>query len=220
VQVAVRLGHTDRYTVYTSDGKSSVTRGDHVPATATVVLAHSEIDYTDRSSAIRGGSRTGPGMIALALARRSGPIAAALPSPVEPPPPPPPTGGATTSRHTRLGYFRTTKFHDDIFAGRDEVEIFGSVYGLHPECTWRTDVGPNTDYYLDLANSFSTIATAIPWGTVSLHLRAFEDDDGRCVHRSSDDWYGSTSVKFEHYGIVVGTSNPGHIAVRVHSVDP
>jgi hypothetical protein len=221
VQVAVRIGHSERYTVYGMDGRSSVTRGDHIPPVATLVLAESEIDYTDRESAIRGGSLTGPGML-LAQARRAGPGAMALPPPEEPPPPPPPTGGVNTTRHTRLGYFRTTRYHDDVFGGRDEVEIFGllSGGGGYARCTWRTDVRPNTDYYMDLANAFTTISTAVPWGTGTLYLRAFEDDDDRCVVRSSDDRYGDTSIRIDNYGIILGTSNPGDIAVRVHSVIP
>lgn len=220
VQVAVRIGHSDDYTVYAMDGSASSSRGDRMPSIATLVLAASEIDYADRPSAVRGGSRTGPGMQAAQQALQFGIGNQALPPPDEPPPPPPPTGGATTSRHTRLGYFRTTRFHDDIFGGRDEVEIFGSVAGVGASCTWRADVGPNTDYFLDLSNPFYTIAKAIPWGTATVFIRAMEDDDDRCVLRSSDDNYGSTFLKIDQYGTVVGTSNPGHIALRVHSVVP
>jgi hypothetical protein len=218
VQVAVRIGHGDTYTLYSTDGTASVSRGDQIPATATLVLAVSEIDYSDLPSAVRGGSRTGPGM--LALAQRYEISATALPPPYEPPPPPPPSGGATTSRHTRLGSFRTTRYHDDFLGGHDEVEIYGSVHGGFKECTWRTDVSPNRDYFLDVASSFSTIATAIPWGTATVFIEAFEDDDGRCVRRSSDDRYGSTFLNINQYETMFGTSNPGHIAVRVHSVLP
>lgn len=222
VQVAVRIGHSDMYTVYTMDGAASSSRGDHVPAVATLVLAPSEIDYGDLSSAVRGGSRTGPGMeIRLAAERAGSAIGTlALPQPPPPPPPPPPTGGANTARHTRLSYFKTTRYHDDWFGGNDEVEIFGSVYGGYQECTWRTDVSPNRDYYMDVANSFSTIATAIPWGTATLFIEAFEDDDGRCVRRPSDDRYGSTFLSIDQYGGTFGTSNPGHIAVNVYSKVP
>jgi hypothetical protein len=219
IQVAVRIGHTARYTLYTTNGRATVTRGDYVPGTATLVLARSEIDYSDHPSAVRGGSRTGAGMQVQAAPQSSRLGTMALPVPYEPPPPPP-TGGATTSRHTRLSYFRTTRYHDDWFGGNDEAEIYGSVPGGYNDCTWRTDVQPNRDYYLDLANSFWTIAPAIPWGTTTVFIEAFEDDDARCVRRSSDDRYGSTFLKIDHYATIVGTSNPGHIAVRVHSVVP
>lgn len=220
VQVAVRIGHSDRYTLYSMDGTASATRGDRVPSIATLVLAPSEIDYSHLPSALRGGSQTGPGMLAQARAQQSGPGATALPPPPEPPPPPPPTGGANSSRHTRLSYFKTTRYHDDWFGGTDEVEIYGSVYGGFNECTWRTEVSPNRDYYMDVAASFSTIATAIPWGTTTVFIDAFEDDDGRCLRRSSDDRYGSTFMTIDQYGRIFGTSNPGHIAVSVESRVP
>lgn len=220
VQVAVRIGHGDTYTVYSMDGTSSSSRGDHMPATATLVLAWSEIDYTDAPSALRGGSRTGSGTPVEPQQSESRAGTMAVSQPPEPPPPTAPTGGANSSRHTRLSYFRTSRHHDDWLGGNDEVEIFGSVLGGFAECTWRTDVQPNRDYPLDLANSFWTIATAIPWGTATVFIDAFEDDDGRCVRRSSDDRYGSTFLRIDYYGIIVGTSNPGHIAVRVHSVVP
>ncbi len=220
VQVAVRIGHSDNYTIYASGSGASVIRGNHKPAIATLVLARSEIDYDDLPSAIRGGSRTGPGILAQThqFASRVGEMA--LPPPVEPPPPPPPTGGATTSRHTRIGLIRTSRYHDGFLGGDDEVEIFGSVMGGHTECAWITDVDPNKDYTFPLDNPSSTIATAIPWGTATVFVNAFEDDDARCVRRSSDDRYGSTSLRIDQYGIVVGTSNPGDISVRVHSVIP
>ncbi|HJR17884.1 MAG TPA: hypothetical protein VJ808_13610 [Gemmatimonadales bacterium] len=219
VQVAVRIGHSGSYSVYAVNGRSWVTAGDHVPSVATLVLAESEIDYTDRESAVRGGSRTGPGMDA-AQARLPGPGDMALPPQEEAPPPPAPTGGSSTSRHTRLGYFKTTRYHDDWLGGRDEVEIFGSVNGGYRECASRTDVQPNRDYYFPLDNSSSTIATAIPWGTGTLYLEAFEDDDGRCLRRSSDDRYGSAFLRIEHYGLIVGTSSPGDIAIRVSAELP
>ncbi len=221
VQVAVRIAHGETYRLYTTDGTASVIRGNHVPAIATLVLASSEIDYADRPSAIRGGSRTGTGMLAQLQARHSASRVGdmALPPPLEPPPPPPPTGGANSSRHTRLAYFKTTKYHDDWLGGRDEVEIFGSLLGFN-ECTWRTEVSPHKDYYMDVASSFSTIATAIPWGTARVSIDAFEDDDGRCLRRLSDDRYGSTFLSIDQYGPIFGTSNPGHIAVRVEASVP
>jgi hypothetical protein len=222
VQLAVRVGHGDTYTLYSMDGTASITRGDHVPPIATLVLAPSEIDYDDLPSAVRGGSRTGPGMEAgfLQGQQSDGRVSnQALPPPDEAPPPPP-TGGVNTSRHTRLSYFKTSRYHDDWFGGSDEVEIFGSVHGGYKECASRTDVHPNREYPLDLANSLWTIATAIPWGTETVFIDAFEDDDARCVRRPSDDRYGSTSLTVGQYETIVGTSNPGHIAVRVHSVIP
>jgi hypothetical protein len=218
VQVAVRIGHSDRYTLYSSEGTASITRGDHVPSVATLVLAPSEIDFGHLPSALRGGSHTGPGMLARAQAWQSGAGVTALPPPDEPPPPPPASGGANSSRHTRLSYFKTTRYHDDWLGGSDEVEIYGSVLGGFKECTWRTDVSPHRDYYMDVATSFSTIATAVPWGTATLFIEAFEDDDGRCLRRSSDDRYGSTFLSMNQYGQIFGTSNPGHIAVRVEAI--
>lgn len=223
VQVAVRIGHGETYRLYTMNGAASVTRGDYVPAVATLVLARSEIDYDDLPSAVRGGSRTGPGTHAGFLhpqqsKSRLGPQA--LPPTDEPPPPPPPTGGVKTTRHTRLSYFKTTRYHDDWFGGSDEVEIFASVYGGYTECASMTGVQPYKEYPLDLANSVWTIATAVPWGTATVFIDAFEDDDARCVRRASDDRYGSTSLTIGQYETIVGTSNPGHIAVRVHSVLP
>lgn len=220
IQVAVRIGHGDTYTLYSMKGTASKTRGNQMPSIATLVLAPSEIDYNDLPSAVRGGSRTGPGMLAQVQAQKSqtGGGAQALPPPWEPPPPPPPSGGANTSYRTQLTYFRTSRYHDDWLGGRDEVEIFGSVYGGHKECTWKTDIQPHRDYPLDVANSFWTIATAIPWGTATLFLDAYEDDDDRCVRRPSDDRYGSTFLRISHFNTIYGTSNPGHISVRVDSV--
>lgn len=218
VQVAVRQGHSETYTVYAMDGTSSVSRGDRVPAVATLVLAPSEIDYRDLASAVRGGSRTGPGM--QAQLSGSGAGTTALPPPPPPPPLPPPTGGIDVNHHTRLGFFRTTRYHDDIFGGNDEVEIYASINNRYRECTWRTDVRPNTDYFFDLANSFSTIATAVPTGTWRIFVDAWEDDDARCVLRSSDDHYGVTLLTIGQYGMIVGTSSPGHIALRLNSVVP
>jgi len=218
IQVAVRIGRGDTYTLYQTDGSTSLTRGSYLPTTATLVLAPSEIDYTDRASALRGGTRTGPGMEAASTVLLSKVGATALPPEPEQPPPPPPTGGVSTNRHTHLSYFKTTRYHDVWLGGHDEVEIFGSVNGSYKACTWRTDVQPNRDYYLPLDNPFWDIATAVPWGTALAYIEAFEDDDGRCVRRPSDDRYGSTFLKIENYGIIVGTSNPGDIALQVSSV--
>jgi hypothetical protein len=104
--------------------------------------------------------------------------------------------------------------------GNDEVEIYGSVHSGFRECTWRTEVSPHRDYYMDVASTFSTIATAVPWGTGRLFIEAYEDDDGRCLRRSSDDRYGSTFLTIDQYGTTFGTSNPGHIALSVYSRVP
>src|SRR5215213_8592466 len=113
IQVAVRIGRGDTYTLYQTDGSTSLTRGSYLPTTATLVLAPSEIDYTDRASALRGGTRTGPGMEAASTVLLSKVGATALPPEPEQPPPPPPTGGVSTNRHTHLSYFKTTRYHDD-----------------------------------------------------------------------------------------------------------
>ena len=219
VQVAVRMGTGDSYTLYSTEGTASAIRGDQLPSIATLVLAPSEIDYNDPPSSLRGGSRTGPGLLARAQSRHLEiPVDKALPPAPEPPPPPPPTGGVTTSHRTQLTYFRISRHHDDWLGGNDEVEIFGSVSGGYQECTWKTDIRPNRDYPLDVANSFWTIATASPWGTATVFIDAFEDDDGRCVRRPSDDRYGYTSLRINQFNTIYGTSNPGHIAVRVESV--
>jgi hypothetical protein len=237
VGVAAWLEGTEELVIYSPDGRSRRIHASYVPSHPTLLLGRSEIDYDDLESALRGGKRTGPYILARGSVLQSHdclsrPIDGLVLSDCD-------SGGTggggggsgmggDISQHTRLSYFRTTKNHDPwVWNGADEVEVFGSINGGYGGCTRYTEVSKNTDYYLDPANPVYTIATAGPLSAYTVLVDAWEDDGGECLLNGSDDEYGRTFLTWPQYGTIFGTTRvtpdpdePGHIYVRVHGVIP
>jgi hypothetical protein len=218
VQVAVPINRDEEYMIYSLDGSSRRSRNDHMPATATLVLANSEIEYDDQESALKGGSRTGPMMSAASSSR---PI--------------------STAQHTRLSALRVLAEHDGFLAGTDEVEVFGAMVtwfltGQFKECTRITGVGdllklpnspPDWNVYYLLNNSGRTIATAVPTvgSADKVYIHAYEDDlDGCVFRREEDDFYGKIDLTRARYNILTDTYRDsgarGHIQLQVIAATP
>jgi hypothetical protein len=229
VQVAVPINRDEEYMIYSLDGSSRRSRNDHKPATATLVLATSEIDYDDQESALKGGSRTGPMMRA---AGSSGPQFSLGFSP---------SFGISTAQHTRLSKLRVLEEHDGFLAGTDEVEVFGAmvtwfnVGGQFQECTRITDVGdglclpgqPCTGIITLLNNPGRTIATAVPTtgSADKVYIHAYEDDLDACVfRRGEDDFYGKIDLTRARFNILSDTYRDsgarGHIQLEVIAATP
>jgi hypothetical protein len=127
------------------------------------------------------------------------------------------TFGTDPSQWSHLTYFRVTVAHDGGLAGSEEVEVFGSIDGGTQFCVKRGNVQKDTDYFLDPNAIGTTLAKAIPTSPSTLFVNAWEDDSGPCVHTGSDDHYGQINLTFSQFGFMFGTSNPGHINVRVNA---
>jgi hypothetical protein len=215
VQVAVPVNRSGDYVIYSTDGSSRRARGDRVPATPTLVLGPSEVDYDDLESALRGGSHTGDMM-------------AAEPASFGPRP----SFSISTAQHTRITYFRTSENHDDVFGGSDEVEMFGGMNGPgwsastpNRGCKRFTNITKNTNYNFP-NDAARTIATAIPTGLPDkVRVDAWEDDNEGCVlHTGDDDFYGFISLASTQYNSVQATIRdsgaPGHISIKVEAGTP
>lgn len=195
VQVAVRRG-TEDYTLFQQDGSSRVVPADYLPATPTLVLAVSEIDYADHESAVRGGARTGEGMefpagMALPAVRAANSPLAAAPT------------GIDTSQWTRSYSHLILNNQDGGLAGDDELEIFGDIGGAYAECRRYTGLEEGRQYFRSfkttIAGIAEAIALAVPTDTTGLHVRAYEDDDNACAIWPADDYYGErTLTRFQY----------------------
>jgi hypothetical protein len=229
VQVAVPINRDEEYVIYSLDGSSRRSRNDHTPATATLVLATSEIDYDDQESALKGGSRTGPMMRAAGSSRPQFSLGFS------------PSFGISTAQHTRLSALRVLEEHDGFLAGTDEVEVFGAMVtwfltGQFKECTRITGVGdllklpnspPDWDVYYLLNNPGRTIATAVPTvgSADKVYIHAYEDDlDGCVFRRGEDDFYGKSDRTRAGYNILSDTYRDsgarGHIQLQVIAATP
>ena len=231
VQVAVPINRDEEYVIYSLDGSSRRSRNDHMPATATLVLATSEIDYDDQESALKGGSRTGPLMRAAGSSRPQFSLGFSTAFPI------------STAQHTRLSALRVLEEHDGFLAGTDEVEVFGAMVtwfhvpgNLFQECTRITGVGdllklpnspPDWDVYYLLNNPGRTIATAVPTvgSADKVFIDAYEDDlDGCVFRRGEDDFYGKTDRTRAGYNILSDTYRDsgarGHIQLQVIAATP
>jgi hypothetical protein len=211
VQVAVRISHSERYTIFSTDGKSSLARESDHPTVATLVLAPSEIEYDDIDLSLRGGSRSGSGFGAPRGMYEFHTILGASYMTAET------TLGADVSQYSHLGWFRTSYNHDGGLSGSDEVEVFGSIDGGYKACVRKANVSKDLDYYFDINQLGTTVAKAIPTSPSTVYIDAVEDDDGYCIRRSADDPYGQVSVSLANFGQNLGTSNPGQIAIRLNA---
>jgi hypothetical protein len=223
VQVAVPISRDEEYIIYSPDGHSARSRGDYIPAIPTLVLGPSEIEYDDLESALMGGRRTGPAMTA------NVPMSANLPVSRGTPLKAGLSFGISTAQHTRLAMFMTTENHDGVFAGNDEVEVFGAmgtwfhVGGTHRGCTRYTNVDKGQTHYLPNL-PVSTVAAAVPTGSDRVYLHAYEDDFDACLHDVDDDFYGKLSLVIEQYPsfwrTIRDSGAPGHIWLGVRASTP
>ena len=143
-QVAVR-GVADSFYVIRPDGSAFRANEWFDPGTVvTAALGRSEIDYSDPTSAMRGGRNTGAGIRAAMAAQEASVeaaegmqyIAYAKCNPDVQDcggggggtPPPPPTGG-DVSQYTGMAYLELTKHMEGIAMGLNEIEVFGKVNG-------------------------------------------------------------------------------------------
>jgi hypothetical protein len=211
IEVAVRRPSED-YVLFRIDGSARVVPENYQQQTPTLVLAVSEIDYADVDLAVRGGSRSGTGMGAPVRANEAfSTLPSSSFSEVST------AFGTDPSQWSHLTQFKTNFDHDGGLSGSDEVEVFGSIDGGTQFCVRKANVSKGIDYFLDPNAIGTTLAKAVPTSPSTLFVNAWEDDSGYCVHTGSDDHYGEINLTVSQYGQMFGTSNPGHIAVRVNA---
>jgi len=241
IDVAVRSVDGNHYLLIAPDGSTRDIPEDYDPgARVTLVLARSEVDFTDTSSAIRGGSATGDGMLAAAevagLVPLLPPIARTECIPTEennwcsgwsdgggggggggP-------VGGDTSLHTRFNYLMLVHDHEGLLSGLNEIEIFGEVNGSYNSCGWATGIHYGTYYGVQWFDDapHATLATAVPTNGYRFKLVAYEDDDGRCVHNDADDLLGSwpTGLTLAQYSYYFYTENPSELQIQVRAPQP
>lgn len=196
VDVAVPLGN-GVYRVISPSGAVAEIEGGTAPATPTLLLAESEIDYDDLDSALVGGSRTGPVLEALgrAMAARSGVCSSPQAAGADPS-----TGGperviaaATDSTYdTFMTLLRIKNDYEGWPRGNMEIEVFGDIGGGYSACTRVTNIDEDRDYYYTLGTR--RVSTAKPTGATTLDIRVYEDDDTGCAVRSGDDFVGEARL--------------------------
>ena len=215
IQVAVPIGGSERYRVYELDGSEHVIDGSEAPRVPTLVLAPSEIDFDDPDTALVGGARTGAALLRQVEptpdARNGAPLVLKEAIVTK-------SSGVDNSRHTYLTAFRITNWHEPAIRGDMEIEVFGSLDGSYSECHRYTDIEPGTTYYLPAPGSSGDdkIAYAVPTGTNTVDVKAYEDDDTGCSIRSGDDYVGEANLQITQYGTLYGTSN-NEASVRVET---
>jgi len=230
VQVAVPAGD-DGFWIFETDGTAKLVPSSHLPTRPTLLVAASEIAYDDLESAMRGGRRTGRGLLARPAGLEVGLVR-------------PPWrqecwedcggggGGGSgdpgdQSQYTYLTYFKIKENHDPL-RGSMELEAFGSVLGSYGGCTRITDIEEDSTYYLSPSEPNNVVATAIPWSWslgADFLLEAYEDDTGRCMvygwglFGEGDDFLGRVHLEYSQYnsiyGTVFGDQSQGDIDVRV-----
>jgi hypothetical protein len=124
-------------------------------------------------------------------------------------PPPPPSGGNTAYK-THVDRFLLEQSMEGILMGTNEVEVLGKVNGAYSGCASATTLYADIEYPWGSSAGYRA-ATAIPIGTNRFTLRAFEDDDDRCVERDSDDALGNfaTGLLITQYNFGWWTDAPG-----------
>jgi len=197
IDVAVALGNTGRYRVYSPDGSVRDFDGRAMPERPTLLLGRSEIDYDDVESAMVGGRRTGPFLEQLAkeLAQSQG----CDPGSAQGDTPSDKTGdiaslfekGADTAYETTLTLIRIKNDYEPWIRGSMEIEVFGNVDGSHGACTRITDVDEDRDYTYALGAR--RVANAAPTDPSTVNISIYEDDDSGCSVQSGDDYIGGAS---------------------------
>jgi len=229
IQVAVQVGRTGSYAIYSARGGVKIVEEKTVPATPTLVLGPSEINYADAPSALRGGSRTGDGMRQVPASRLSEHFSPRMMFA---------SHGSPAAWDTHLAIslraFEIYKRHDGALSGADEIEIFGwlSNVGLtntmFPECGYYTGITSTFVWFYQVPDRRENyLTTAVPTAGTSerLNLRMAEDDNEDCVyHSGDDDWLGSKAElqgpwNFERmYTMERPIGTTGHGSVRVVAV--
>ncbi len=82
--------------------------------------------------------------------------------------------------------------------GNNEIEVFGEVNGAYNSCGSLTDIVYGIGYVMGNNTQFRT-ALAVPTGTSVYKLRAYEDDDTRCVWKQDDDPLGNYNTGIQLY---------------------
>lgn len=202
VDVAVPIRNGDRYRVYSPGGAVREIRGGKAPATPTLLLGKSEIDYDDLDSALIGGKRTGPYLERLLKEGKVDGNASGC------------VGGkggaagggasaedklfeslankaALTNWSTYVTLFRLKNDFEGWPRGSNELEMFGNVDGVGHDCTRITGIDEDKDYYY--AIPAERVVKAAPTGTSQANVLIWEDDDDGCHTRSGDDYVGAAN---------------------------
>ena len=184
VQVAVRRP-TEDYTVYQLDGSTRIVSADNIPSTPTLVLAVSEIDFTDRDGGVRGGRNTGDGMLTPASMTQpaAGPAFSVRFA-----------SFSAVTQWTRAFSQYIIVRHDGGLAGDDEMEIFGDIGGAFTECRRYTGLKQGVQYFRNFANLIAGLSEAVALGVGNVHVDVWEDDDTACVKKPADDYYGTKLI--------------------------
>lgn len=209
VDVAVSIGNSDRYRVYSQGGAVREIAGGKAPATPTLLLGKSEIDYDDLDSALVGGKRTGPYLERLAQAQGAGGCVkggqAGAPGSAGS------AGSATaesigsvtaqaadTSHDTFYTLLRIKNDYEGWPRGSNEIEIFGNVDGGSGSCARVTDIDEDRDYAYTLGTR--RVSYAAPTDSSYANVTLYEDDDDGCSIQSGDDYIGAASQQRSQFG--------------------
>jgi len=79
---------------------------------------------------------------------------------------------------------------EGFLAGSNEIEVFGEVNGAYKSCGSLTEVVYGVTYTMGNNVLFRT-ALAVPLSGYVYKLKAYEDDDDRCVLKQNDDHLGN-----------------------------
>ena len=209
IAVAVPIENGDRYRVYSPGGGAQEIKGGKAPATPTLLLAKSEIDYDDLDSALIGGKRTGPylerllqegkaieqaGAGCITQGGKAGGASDAdklLESLND--------KAAVTTSSTYVTLFRLKNDYEGWPRGSNEIEMFGNVDGVGHDCTRITGIDEDKDYYY--AIPAERVIKAAPTGTSQANVLIWEDDDDGCHTKSGDDYIGAANQVESQFGI-------------------
>lgn len=194
------------YRVFSPGGAVADIEGGVAPATPTLLLAASEIDYDDLESALVGGRRTGPYLerIAQGVARDqsagSGSCAPAGEATRTAEGRATVTAAGTASDHdTFLTLLRVKRDYEGWPRGSMEIEVFGNIGGSFAACTRVTNVSEDRDYTFSLGTR--RVSTAAPTDATTFDFKVYEDDDTGCSVRSGDDFVGEGKQTRSQFGI-------------------
>lgn len=212
IQVAVRVGETESFAIYGPTGGATTVGATTEPKVPTLVLGPSEIDYGDTESALRGGSRTGDGMLSTPAE-----FASLVPSSIFFNA----AFGATAvdfTKNVAVYAFVIQKRNDDHFFGGDEIAIFGQLEpgARYNECARYNNI-TRVDYiYYQNTNLYTNvIATAAPSPGTSerLYVDMWEEDTGDCDGRGVRDvtlgykYFAREELNYNRYFLRFGDPN-------------